>query len=261
MKPHFYKRFIDDMYIRRKKNEPDSLFEKLNSDHPNIKLTIENNATTFLDTEIIRHGCEIKTKVYNRFKKLLVHWSSRILTRYKHNSITGELHRAKRIVNDFNFEVKRITKKFLSAGFPRNFIKHNIEYFNKDKDDYIIPEWLFDGRKLAILGLTFSESNKKFTKSLIKNPVIFTNNKCKFNIVWNTRTIRSLFQIKDSVKHYSCVVYEGNYSYGESYVGESVRNVVLRLAEHEDPNKESEPAKHLGSWIHEVKENFRSVFN
>ena len=73
MKPHFYKRFIDDMYIRRKKNEPDSLFEKLNSDHPNIKLTIENNTTTFLDNEIIRHGCEIKTKVYNRFKKLLVH--------------------------------------------------------------------------------------------------------------------------------------------------------------------------------------------
>ena len=31
----------------------------------------------------------------------------------------GELHRAKRIADDFNFEVKRITKKFLSAGFPR----------------------------------------------------------------------------------------------------------------------------------------------
>ena len=31
----------------------------------------------------------------------------------------------------------------------------------------------------------------------------------------------------------------------ENYVGESVRNVVLRWAEHEDPNKQSEPAKHL----------------
>ena len=41
MKPHFYKRYVDDTYIWRKKNEPDNLFEKLNSYHPNIKLTTE----------------------------------------------------------------------------------------------------------------------------------------------------------------------------------------------------------------------------
>ena len=67
----------------------------------------------------------------------------------------------------------------------------------------------------------------------------------RFNIVWNTRNIRSLFQIKDKVKHYSCIVYEGNCSCGQKYVGESVRNVVLRCAEHEDPNNLPEPAKHL----------------
>ena len=48
------------------------------------------------------------------------------------------------MINDFNFEVKRITKKFLSAGFPRNFIRNTIERFNKDKDENIVPEWLFD---------------------------------------------------------------------------------------------------------------------
>ena len=58
MKPHFYKRYVDDTYIRRRKNESDSLFEKLNSDHSKIKLTIEKNPTKFLDTKIIRHGCE-----------------------------------------------------------------------------------------------------------------------------------------------------------------------------------------------------------
>ena len=152
------------------------------------------------------------------------------------------MHRAKGIANDFNFEVKCITKKFVSAGFPKNFIRNTTEYFNKDEHDYIIPEWLFDEQKLIILRLPFSVSNEKFTKSLIKKLVIFTNNKCKFNIVWNTRNIRSLFQIKDKVKHYSCVVYEGNCSCGENYVSESVRNVVLRWAEHEDPNKQLEPA-------------------
>ena len=73
MKPHFYKRYVDDTYIRRKKNEPDSLFEKLNSYHPNIKLTIKKNPTKFLDTEIIRRRCEIETKVSNKSKKLPMH--------------------------------------------------------------------------------------------------------------------------------------------------------------------------------------------
>ena len=62
----------------------------------------------------------METKVYNKSIKLLMHWSSKILTKYKRDAITGELHRAKRIANDFNFEVKRITKKFIIAGFPRN---------------------------------------------------------------------------------------------------------------------------------------------
>ena len=91
--------------------------------------------------------------------------------------------------------------QFLLARFPKNFIRNTIEYFNEEKNDYNIPEWLFDERKQVILRLTFSESNETFTKSLLKILVIFTNNKYKFSIIWNTRNIRSLFQIKDKVKH------------------------------------------------------------
>ena len=69
------------------------------------------------------------------------------------------------------------------------------------------------------------------------------------------------------------MVYEGNCSCGENYVGESVRNIVLRWAEHEDPNKQSEQAKrlkyfpdHQFEWkvltrAPEEKENFRCIFN
>ena len=149
-----------------------------------------------------------------------MYWSSKIPNRYKRNAITGELHKAKRTADDWNFEAKRITKKFLSSSFPKNFIRNAIEYFNKGKNDYIILEWLFDERKLIFLLLTFPESNEMSTKSLIKKLAIFTNNKCKFSIAWNPRNIRSLFCIKGKVKHYSCVVYEGNCSCGENYVGE-----------------------------------------
>ena len=81
----------------------------------------------------------------------------------------------KRIANDFNFEVKCITKEFLSAGFPRSFIWNIIEYFNKGKDDFIIPEWIFDEQMLIILKLLFSESNERYTKSLIRKLVILTS--------------------------------------------------------------------------------------
>ena len=84
MKSHFCKRYVDDTYIRRKKNEPDSLFEKLNSYHPNIKLTIEKNSTKFL----FQNSCEIEQKVCNKSKKLPFHWSLKIPTRYKRNAIT-----------------------------------------------------------------------------------------------------------------------------------------------------------------------------
>ena len=65
------------------------------------------------------------------------------------------------------------------------------------------------------------------------------------SIVWNTKNIKSLFQIKDNVKHYSCIIYKGSCSCGENYVGESLRVIVLRWAKHEDPNKQSEATKHL----------------
>ena len=40
IKPIFYKRYVDDTYIRRKKHTKGELFEKLNSYHHNIKFTI-----------------------------------------------------------------------------------------------------------------------------------------------------------------------------------------------------------------------------
>ena len=52
LKPKFYRRFVDDTYRRRKKNEPDGLFLKMNSYHSNINLTIEINPSKFLDTKI-----------------------------------------------------------------------------------------------------------------------------------------------------------------------------------------------------------------
>ena len=122
LKPIFYNRYVDDTYVRRKKNTTDELFEKFNTYHDNIKLMIEENPTKFLDTEIVRHNSAIITKVYTRSNKFPVHWSSKIPLRYKRNAITGDLHRANKIASNFSNETRKIKIKYLQAGFPIHVI-------------------------------------------------------------------------------------------------------------------------------------------
>ena len=50
LKPKLYKRYVEDIYSKRTKNQPDILSKKLNNYHTNIKLTIEVNHSKILDT-------------------------------------------------------------------------------------------------------------------------------------------------------------------------------------------------------------------
>jgi len=107
----FYKRFVDDSINRRKKNQPDELFEMLSSYHQNIKFTMEIASTKFLDTQINYDTPTIETTVYRSDNKLPVHRSSRIPKRYKRNAVNADLHRAEKISSNFELERDVITKK------------------------------------------------------------------------------------------------------------------------------------------------------
>ena len=52
LKPKLYKRYVDDIYSKRIKDQPDKCLEKLNKYHPNIKLTTEVNPTKSSHTKI-----------------------------------------------------------------------------------------------------------------------------------------------------------------------------------------------------------------
>ena len=89
-KPIFYKRYVDDTYVQRKKNDVEKLFEEPNSYNENIELTLEVISTKFLDRELVKENREITTQVFSKSTKLRVHWSSKIPVTYKRNAITGE---------------------------------------------------------------------------------------------------------------------------------------------------------------------------
>ena len=47
LKPIFYKRYVDNTYVKRKRNIADTIFDVLNSYHPNIKFILEQNPRRF----------------------------------------------------------------------------------------------------------------------------------------------------------------------------------------------------------------------
>ena len=142
--------------------------------------------------------------------------------------IIGELHRAKKIASNIDREIKRIFNKYTAAGFASRFVHSIIDNFDSGKDNLIMPQWLLYEREAFTIHLTFSPSNESFVKTIICKLNYFTNEKYKLNVVWNTRKLQSLFPLKDMVNHYSCVIYRGDCSGDQNYIGEIVRNAETR---------------------------------
>ena len=258
-KPIFYRRFVDDIYNRRKKNIEDKLYQSLNSYHKNIKLTIEVSPTKFLDTYLCNKNGVYITQVHRKETKIPTHWSSCIPKRYKRNSIKIDLYRAKRIATDFNKEVKNINKKFIKADYPKAFINSVITQFNREEvnketveeDEPLIPPDFFEVEKpFQLLYLPYCEKNEAKSKDFIKKFHQFTNNSYRIAISWKTRKISSLFSLKDKNLYPSYKIYYGKCKHcGEDYVGETERNCLTRWREHNDPTHKSEPARHINSHV------------
>ena len=144
----------------------------------------------------------------------------------------------------------------MHAGYPKNFIKSVINSFNNkaDDDEVIIPDWLFNPKPSIAIFLPYSPENEVFTKRFISKMKNYTDDMCTFIIIWRTRNIKSLFNVKDKVDHVSNVIYSGECSCGDSYIGETDRNVEIRWKEHTKPTHNSNPAKHIfENAMHEFK--------
>ena len=106
--------FVDDIINRRNKNQPDDLFQKLNSNHPNMKPTVEVKPEIFLDTKIVFSNDVITTGLKRSKRKLPVHWSSKVPKRYKRNAINSDLNKATRIISFQQMRYRKLNKTFLT---------------------------------------------------------------------------------------------------------------------------------------------------
>ena len=99
----------------------------------------------------------------------------------------------------------------------------------------------FKGPKISHrLKSFFCKKNEIASKKFISKLNSFTNFKYIFIILWQTRQIESLFSLKDKNLHKSHVIYEGECSCGENYVGETMRNLEVQITEHSNTRHTSQ---------------------
>ena len=266
-RPTFYKRYVDDIIYRRKKDKVDELFEALNLYHPKINLTIEIMPEKFLDTRIEISNGEVSTSVYRKDTKLPIPWSSKVPNRYKRNAITSDLNRAKRISSNFQAEKNAIRTKFAKANYPHKFINSVFRQFTSkdeklDDESLLIPKDFFEEKEekpFILIEIPYCSGNEKASHAFLTKFHNYTSSKYRVAIKWITKKTKTLFPLKDRNNHPACKIYEGVCSCGSTYIGETKRNCEQRWKEHLPPHK-SEPANHIRE-NHDHKFQWRVIAN
>ena len=105
---------------------------------------------------------------------------------------------------------------------------------------------MFEVKKpFLLLEIPYCEQNEIASKRFIKKFHQFTGEKYYIAVKWLTKKVESLFPLKDRNLHPSYKIYKGICSCGETYIGETIRNVEERWSEHNSADNKSKPAKHL----------------
>ena len=169
-KPILNKRYIDDVFSRKKKGEEDTLINKLNSYHKNIRFPVEKDLTKFLDTRLELRNGEYQTRV-NRNRKLPMHWSSKVPKKFKRNIINNDLHRANVISSDFCNEINEIRQKYTYADYQKRYVESVIKSFNDNNRTPQENRKTNDQRKLFILiKVPFCPKNEEVSKQFLNKP-------------------------------------------------------------------------------------------
>ena len=88
---------------------------------------------------------------------------------------------------------------------------------------------MFAAKKpFLLLEIPYCEKDEIASKRFIKKFHQFTGDKYDIAVKWLAKKVKSLFPLKDCNLHPSCKIYKGVCSCGETYIGETIRNVEER---------------------------------
>ena len=95
--------------------------------------------------------------------------------------------------------------------------------------------------------LPYCVENERLSKHFIQKLKKFTGDGISFNIIWQSKKIKTFFQLKDKVLHKANIIYRGTSINNPdvTYIGESKLNAELRWKQHETPSHDSAPSNYL----------------
>ena len=140
MKPIFYKRYVDDIFvIFESESDADAFYSYLNTRHENIKFTFEkekDNKLPFLDILINNNESDLQTLVFHKitYTGLLLNYFSFVPNCYKLGLIKTLVDQMYRINNSWTGfdkylkDVKNILKK---NQYPLKMIDHIVFFLTR----------------------------------------------------------------------------------------------------------------------------------
>ena len=229
----------------------DIFLTNLNNIHNQIQFTNEleiHNSLTFLDVIIEKTKSGIKTSTCYILTKtnLLTKYTSFSPLHYKRNLVNNLLQRCYSICNSYttiDSKFQSIKDTLLKNGYPLSFIDKCIQQFfyrkfnpKRYKQTQTKPSTYLLFRLPYLQGLHFPLHRKR------TSPVHKTHlPDSKLRFIHNTNKLKHQFLVKNPQRLLTrCnAVYRLNCSCGSFYIGQTRRNLVQRLEEHQSsPNSE-----------------------
>ena len=244
-KPKLYQRYVDDCFaVFDNRNQAESFLKYLNSQHPNIKFTIEHekdNKLSFLDILIEKSNCKFMTSVYRKptFTGLGISFFSFIPFNFKISAVKSLIFRAYHVSSTFfkfHEELTFLKQFFVNNGFPMYIIDNvtktilNKEFSSTSSNTTIVPKldiyfkFMYFGVQSDRLKTELISLFDKYYPYIKPNIILVNNNR-----------IKDIFRFKDRIPKccMSSVVYKFSCaSCGASYLGSTQKSLYCRVQQH-----------------------------
>jgi len=242
-------RYVDDVYATVKsKSVEEEILLYLNSQHPNIRFTMElenGDSMPFLDVRVIRRVNKYETTVYHKktFTGVYLNWTSLTSRKYKVGLIKCLLDRIWKICsteNDRAAEIEQLRRILKQNEFPQTVVESEISRYMARKTSENVSEPSAEQVKpeKRFIVLPFVHRNAEDFGIRLKKLVKVNYPQVDFNVAFKApKTIGELFPFKDNVKNTedkSLVVYKIKCKEcGAEYIGKTERMLCHRIKEHQ----------------------------
>ena len=237
-KPGMYYRYVDDCFILFKTQEEcNDMFNHFNNLHKSITFTMEveeNGCLPFLDVMVTRKDDMFVTSIYRKktFSGQYINFLSHCCRKRKINLIKTLCHRAVMICSSSTLEseLENISKILCDNGYPENLI---LRTFKHHREMMTRPKKIGAAKCLVPIKLPFLDTASIFLEKELKH----TTAQCYFavdpRIILNTKPMLShIFKDRIPMEDTSLVIYHYKCCCGDSYVGQTVRRLGVRMKEH-----------------------------